>query len=178
MGRINIWVVLLLASVLLNGVLIGAAARDGFGAAAPEAREPGERAGRGQPRGGFDLRGFVEALPEDARTDTRTRFNAARPELRGLGRDASRARRGALEALGAEVFQVEAAATALGEARQARNELEAATERVVLEAVADLDAETRREALRAALGPRAMRRAGRARSMPEPMPEPIPEPEG
>lgn len=169
MGRINIWIVLLLASVLLNGVLIGAAARDGFGtAAAPEAQDRGERAVG--PRGRFDLRGFVEALPEDVRADTRARFDAVRPQLRGLGRDAYQARRAAMAALGADEFQVEAAATALGDARRARNELEAATERVVLEAVADLDADTRREALRAALGPRALRRGDR--------PGPAPESEG
>ena len=177
MGRINIWIVLLLGSVLLNGVLIGAAARDGFGAAGAEGSERSERTGRGGPRGGFDLRGFVEALPEDVRADTRTRFDAVRPELRGLGRDAYRARRSALEALGAEGFQVETAAMARGEARQARNAFEAATERVVLEAVADLDAETRSEALRAALGPRAMRRGSRVRAMPDPDPDPDPESE-
>jgi len=171
MGRINIWIVLLLASVLLNGVLIGAAARDGFGTAdAPEAQNRGEGAGPGGPRGRFDLRGFVEALPEDVRADTSARFDAVRPELRGLGRDAYQARRTAMAALGAEGFEVEAAATALGDARRARNELEAATERVVLEAVADLDADTRREALRAALGPRALRRGDR--------PGPAPAPEG
>ncbi|MGX6647091.1 periplasmic heavy metal sensor [Maricaulaceae bacterium MS644] len=169
MGRINIWIVLLLASVLLNGVLIGAAARDGFGtAAAPEAQDRGERRTGRAPRGGFDLRGFVEALPDDVRADTRARFDAVRPELRSLGRDAYLARRTAMAALGAEGFEVEAAATALGDARRARSELEAATERVVLEAVADLDAETRREALRAALGPRALRRADRSGPAPEP----------
>lgn len=169
MGRINIWIVFLLASVLLNGVLIGAAARDGFGRdAAPEMSEHSER-GRGRgPRGGFDLRGFVEALPEDARAETRGRFDAVRPQLRGLGREAYQARRSAMERLGAEDFDVEATAAALAEARQARSDLEAASERVVLEAVADLDAETRREALRAALGPHAMRHGGRGRPAPEP----------
>jgi len=164
MGRFNVWIVLLLASVLLNGVLIGAMAREGFApAAAPEAHERGERRGRG----GFDLRSFVRALPEDVREETRGRFDAARPDLHGLRREAFEARRGAVDALGAEDFDVEAAAAALAEARRARTDLEAAIERVVLEAVADLDAETRRDALREALGPRTMRREGRDRPAPD-----------
>ncbi|MEQ8405675.1 MAG: periplasmic heavy metal sensor [Oceanicaulis sp.] len=150
MGRINIWVVLLLVSVLINGVLIGAAARDGF---APQAAPAAPlEAARGERRRGFDMRRFVEALPEQTRAEARGRLDAARPELRGLTREMIEARRNALRVLAEEEFDVEQADAALAEARRARADLEAATEHVVLESVADLDAATRRHALREALG--------------------------
>ncbi|MGJ3231284.1 MAG: periplasmic heavy metal sensor [Oceanicaulis sp.] len=156
MTRANLWIVLLILSVLLNGVLLGAGARDWFGPeAAPAA--PFET-GRPDGRRGFDLRGFVQALPPEARAEARGRFEAARPELRGLTREMIEARVAALRVLAAEEFDPQEAAAALGEARRARADLEAATERVILEAVADLDAETRREALRGALGPERLER--------------------
>jgi len=37
MSRLNIWIMLLIASVLINGVLIGAGARTWFAVPAPEA---------------------------------------------------------------------------------------------------------------------------------------------
>lgn len=149
MGRFNIWIVLLLASILLNGVLLGAGARDRIAArepfaAAPHAPEAGRR--------GFDLRRFYAALPPETRAEARGRLEAARPELRGLAREAAEARRSAMRVLAADDFDPVEAHAALAEARRARADVEAATERVILDSVADLEPGARREALRAAMG--------------------------
>ena len=156
MGRVNPWIVLLLVSVALNGVLIGATARDRFApAAAPVAGETGgERRDEGfRPRrGGFDIQGFVSALPEVEREAARERFEAARPELRRLAREAFQARQAADDALSAEPLDAQAALDALAAARTARSALEARTEAIVLEAAASVDPETRRDAFREAFG--------------------------
>ncbi len=159
MSRDKIWIALLLASVLLNGVLLGAGARDWLAPDPVTRTLPGER---GAPaRRGFDLRAFSQALPPEARAEARERFDAARPELRALTRRWIEARRAAMRALAAEDFEPQTAAAALSEARRARAELEAATEAVILDTADGLDAQTRREALRAALGPaRAPQRGG------------------
>jgi uncharacterized membrane protein len=160
MNRINIWIVLLLASVLLNGALIGAGARSWFApdaAVAPEA-PPG-------PGRGFDLRAFVEALPQDARAAARNRARAERQALREDFRAAARARMDAYRALNAEPFDPQAAAEALAQARAARAAIETRTEALILDVAADLSPDERQAALRAALGPpRLPRRPDRAPS--------------
>jgi uncharacterized membrane protein len=158
MNRMNIWIVLLLASVLLNGVLLGAGARSWFAPDAAIAPAADQRPGRG-----FDLRAFVEALPEDARAEARSRAQAERRALREDFRTAARARMAAYRALNAEPFDPQAAAAALAEAREARAAIEARTEAIILDVASDLSAEERRSALRAALGPpRFPRRSERA----------------
>ena len=116
MNRINIWIVLLLVSVLANGAFIGAGARSWF--APPPAFAPETAAA---PSRGFDLRAFVEALPPEVRTGARASARAERRALRGEVRDAVRARRAAYQALAAEPFDPDAAALALAEARDARS---------------------------------------------------------
>ncbi|XBQ16258.1 MAG: periplasmic heavy metal sensor [Oceanicaulis sp.] len=158
MGRINIWIVLLLVSVALNGVLIGAGARSWFGPAEAPRAEENVRPGRG----GFDLRGFLEALPPEARQEARARFEAQRPELRRLARETVQTRVAAMRAVAAEDFDPETAAARLDEARRARAALETRTEALVLGVAADLDPEERRAALRAAMGPDRLDRRRRA----------------
>lgn len=149
MSRINIWIVLLLASVLLNGVLIGAGARTWFGPDAPSAApQPGAAPARG-----FNLGAFVAALPEEHRAEARRLARAERRALREELRAAGRARMGAYRALNAEAFDPEAAALALAQAREARAAIEMRTEAIILDVADDLSPDERRSALRAALGP-------------------------
>ncbi len=163
MSRVNIWIVLLLVSVLLNGVLIGAGARSWFAPEAPSAPSAGEDPGRG-----FDVRAFIQALPEEARADARRRAMAERRALRDDFRSAGRARMEAYQVLNAEPFDPEAAANALAEARAARAAIETRTEALILDTAADLSEEERRTALSAAL--RAPRGRGDGRR-PRPGPE-------
>jgi uncharacterized membrane protein len=165
MSRINVWIVLLLVSVLANGVLIGAGARSWFGDKA--AREEILEARRG----GFQLRAFVEALPEDERRAARAQAREARQELRGLIRDVALTRRAAAEAMLAEPFDQDAAAEALAQAREARAALERATETRILEIAAGLEPEERRAAFESAISLPERRRPRPHGQRPGPRPD-------
>jgi len=148
-SRINPWIVLLLVSVLANGVLIGVVAR-GLHAPGPpstEAQAPRERPD-------FSLRAFAAELPPEIRAEARAQFRAERRDMIRLMRDAFQARRRALNELVREDFDPERAAQALSDARAARARLEERTEALVLEAVAELGPDARRRALRRALSGR------------------------
>lgn len=140
MSKFNIWIILLIVSVLINGVLIGAGARTWFAAPTPEATQQDRSAG---PRGAFSMRAFMRALPDDSRAEVRARFEAAGPELRELGRSARRAQEAAFAALRAEPFDPAAARAATAQARDARARFEARSEAVILETLADMDPQTR-----------------------------------
>ncbi|KAA5805156.1 periplasmic heavy metal sensor [Alkalicaulis satelles] len=152
MNRVNIWIVLLLVSVLLNGVLIGAGARHWF---APEPSPAAERPSSGpvMMRGNFSLRAFMRALPEDQRPLARERFEAASPHLRELGREAMQARRTASETLRAQPFDAEAAQAAMAGARDARARMDARTEAVILDILERMEPEAREAVLEAAFAP-------------------------
>lgn len=154
MGRINVWIVLLLVSVLANGVLIGAGARTWFSEEATREEILEAR------RGGFQLRAFVEALPEDQRLAAREQARLARREFRGLVREVALTRRAAAEAMLADPFDQQAAADALAQARGARAALERATETRILEIAAGLEPEERRAAFEAAISLPEHRRPG------------------
>lgn len=161
MPRINLWIILLLVSVLLNGVLLGGSARSWFGPERPAAMEMSEPR-----RGGFQLRAFVEALPEDQRREARARAEASRAELRGLVRETVMTRRAAAQALLADPYDPEAAAEALEQARQARAALERATEGRILEIADELDPDVRQAAFEAAMTLPPRRGPGRERRPP------------
>ncbi len=174
MARVNIWIVLLLISVLANGVLIGAGARTWFSPkeVVVEGNEPR--------RGGFNLRGFVEALPEAERRAARTQAEQGRREIRSLLREAGAARREAAQLLFAEPFDAEAAAEAMDRARLARLEVERATERRILTIASELSPEDRQAAFTAAMTI-PDRRGPRGPGGPGPRPDrrpPPPPPEG
>jgi uncharacterized membrane protein len=159
MTRPNIWIVLLLASVLLNGVLLGVGARTWFGPgeqASVEMRAPS--AGRG----GFSMRAFMRALPPEMRDSARMRIEQERAQLRELARESWRARRDAYAVIADEPFDSERVLTALADARAARARLEHHTEVVILDIVAQMEPEARSEALRASMrsGRRPDRRRG------------------
>lgn len=160
MSRVNVWIVLLIASVLLNGVLIGAGARHWF---AP-AREPAAQAPVSGPvmmRGHFSMRAFMRALPEAQRAEARERFESARTDMRTLGREAMTARRTASEALRAQPFDAEAASQAMAEARAARARMEARSEALILEILDTMEPEAREAVLEEAFAPRERSRRWR-----------------
>ncbi len=147
MSRLNIWIILLLVSVLLNGVLLGAGARSWLAPEAPAASGATMRAGGG----GFQLRAFVEQLPPDERRAARQRVEDTRRELGDLVRDVAVARRAAAQALLADPFDPEEAAAALDRSRASRAALEDATEALILDIASDLEPEERQAAFRAAM---------------------------
>lgn len=158
MSRLNIWIILLIVSVLINGVLIGANARTWLAAPEPAAAQTDRTAG---PRGAFSMRSFMRALPDDKRGEVRARFEAAGPELRELGREAWQARQRAQDALRTEPFDAAAARAATADARAARARLEARSEAVILDAMADMDEETRTRVIEATFAPRERSWRGR-----------------
>lgn len=151
MSRINLWIALLLVSVLLNGVLIGAGAHrwlsdDGAGRASIRADAADAASVRG-----FDPRSFFRALPEDYRRPVFEQMEGSREEVFALMRDLGEKRRAVRAVLTTEPFDPDAAQQALREAREARARLEQRTEALILDAAATLPADIRREAFERAL---------------------------
>ena len=155
------WIIALILSVLVNGMLGGYVlhrATDGPDWRSHHRDHDGRRSRRGHD--GFDMQGFVRALPPDVRE---TAFERLRSEMRTLRETSGSFHedRADLHALMmAEEFDAEAVSEALAEMRERRAEIEARMEAVVLEIVSELDQETREAALEAA---RARRREHRPR---------------
>jgi uncharacterized membrane protein len=170
MNRPNLLLILLIVSVALNGALLGATARDWFAgddyaAGAEHGERRGERSGRPPTPGmtgvGFNLRGFLSALPDDERSRAREYMRVERQTVRGLMRDAAEARVNARQALLAENLDEEAVLAAFSEARSTRAAIEAHTTGIMLHLLETMTQEEREAALTAALGPDRMGRRGR-----------------
>lgn len=142
MGRTNIWIILLLVSVLLNGVLLGFGARTWFGPEQTPAvsQQDGAR--------GFNMRAFIAALPEEHRLEARELMRAERQALRQQFRNIGRARAEARAIMNADVFDPEAAAQALERVREAEALIQARSEVVIFQIVDRLTPEERRAVLR------------------------------
>lgn len=147
-GR-TVWIALLLASLLANGVLAGILVQRKV---ASEVTQPGRD--RTDLRGSFNPRAFVAALPEDRQEAARRELRDGLRALRPLMRASFDARRRANEAMGSAEFDADAVLAAMAEFRAARAQVEAQAEQVLLDIVADLDPEARRIALEAAYAPR------------------------
>lgn len=146
MNRINLWVVLLLVSVLINGVLIGMAAKRGLEADHKAHHATTDHTQRVRP-GAFDPRRFLRALPEEYRAEVREQMRAARPEISSLYEDVRQSRAAVQEAMAAEPFDAVAVTQALDAARAARDRLERRGEAFMLEVAAGLPVEIRHQAL-------------------------------
>lgn len=160
MSRINIWIALLLVSVLLNGVLIGAGANHWLsddGASRGPIRADASDVASVQ---GFEPRKFFRALPDEYRRSMFEQMEGSREDVFALMRDLGDKRRAVLTVLTAEPFDPDAAAQALREAREARARLEQRTEVLILDAADSLPADVRRAAFERAL----TRRGDRERS--------------
>ena len=151
-GAIVPWLGLgLVLSLALNMFFIGtavggraasegwAARRGGhFGAEMPM---PPPRHHRGGPN--LDPRAFARMLPESARDDARTAFEARAPEIRELFGAAMEARAAMLDAMRTEPFDSVALVEAMAASRAADEAAEAAIHNMVAEIVAGLSAEER-----------------------------------
>ena len=143
------WIAALLISVLANGVLIGFVLQREV--TPDETPMRSERPGGPQAGGpGFDLRGFVGALPAEQRSALRERMESEMGDMRSLMRDARDARIAAAQALTAEPFDADAVREALARRRETRAAIEAHVEDVIVEIAGELDPETRERALREA----------------------------
>ena len=151
MNRINIWIALLLASVLLNGVLIGASAHRWFHDDGPSRASIRADAADAASVKGFEPRSFFRAVPEEYRRELFEHMAGSRDEVYALMRDLGDKRRAVREVLTSEPYDPEAAAEALTEAREARAALEQRTEALILDAAEILPADVRRDAFDRAL---------------------------
>jgi uncharacterized membrane protein len=146
------WIVALLASVLLNGVLAGFVLhRTTEGPDWRQEREDGDgdRRHRGPPPAGFDLRNLLFSLPEDARRQARERARDNIDEIHALFDEGRQARDAFEAAVSADPLDREAAEQALQRLRAVREQLELGLQGVVLDLMADLDVQTRAEVLAA-----------------------------
>ncbi|WP_291844038.1 periplasmic heavy metal sensor [Maricaulis sp.] len=173
------WIIALVGSVMINGVLVGYLLHRTTDGPRWHVRVPhdGQMPTRGGPpgRAGFDLRGFVESLPEAARDEARSRLRASFAEMRDIAMDGRAARRELDALLVAEDFDADAVAAAMERMRQSQRAVEARIEMIVLDVVAELDAETRAAALQAGrerIGHSAMHRRGTPRDGREGPPPP------
>ena len=151
MNRINIWIALLLVSVLLNGVLIGAGAHRWLSDDGDVRTSVRGDASDGAGVRGFDPRKFFRALPEEHRRLMFDEMAGSRDEVFALMRDLGDKRRAVRDVLTADAFDPDAATLALSEARDARARLERRTEALILGASQSLPADVRREAFEQAL---------------------------
>ena len=163
-----VWLIVLVLSVLANGVLIGFLAHqsaDGPQWSAGREAAGGPQSGDRGPRAAFDMRGFVRALPPEAREAT---FNQVRDTFDDMGpliEDAGTARREVEALMIADSFDAEAVAAALDRLHASHRAIERRVEGTVLTVLDGLDAETRRAALQAGIDrpgfdPDRSRRAG------------------
>lgn len=146
-GR-KVWIALLLASLLANGVLGGILVQRKVAA---ESVEPADD--RVLLRSTFNPRAFVAALPEDRQDAARRELREGLRGIRPLVRESFDARRRANEAMVSSDFSSDDVLSAMAEFRAARARVDAAAEQVLMNIVADLDPEARRTALEAAYGP-------------------------
>jgi len=151
MNRINIWIALLLASVLLNGLLIGSSAHRWFNDDGPSRASIRADAANAESVKGFEPRSFFRAVPEEYRRELFEHMAGSRDEVYALMRELGDKRRAVRDVLTTEPYDPEAAAQALVEAREARARLEQRTEALILDAASILPADVRRDAFDRAL---------------------------
>ncbi|WP_417478576.1 periplasmic heavy metal sensor [Maricaulis sp.] len=179
------WIAALLVSVLVNGALIGFLAHRSADGPSWRSHSERDRMHGPSPHGGsmssgFDVRGFLGALPEAERELAGQRLRANMETMREIGRQAFEARREADAVLAAEPFDPEAARAALQRVRETRLGFEAGMEASLIEVIAGLDPDVRAAALEAGRrnsfrerrsrgeGPRGERRRPEPEHRPEP----------
>jgi uncharacterized membrane protein len=146
------WILALLVSVLINGALAGFILHrtaDGPSWRRAHERQMGaSEAGPGR-SGRFNMRAFIQALPETHRARAEARLRSEAPSIGELMRTAHETRLHAEQVLSSTPFDQEAAQVALEEMRTARIAVEAYIETMVIDLVSDLDPDARAQALRA-----------------------------
>lgn len=163
------WIIALIVSLAANGVMTGIVLSTVLTAQPVyiEQNNPPSPRGDGEVRGpgGFNVRGFLRALPPEMREQARSRFEAEREDLRELVRAGAEAQRDVVRAVTAEPYDPARVSEAMSEMRVRRGEVERAFEGIVLEIVADLPPNERARALGAGSrrGPPEHRRPPRDR---------------
>jgi uncharacterized membrane protein len=146
------WIVALLASVLINGALIGFVLNrtsdlPSWTHAASDGPPPRRREQRVS--AGFNMRGFVHALPEDRRHEANQRIREEMQDMRDLAELAHVARQDAEAVMTADPFVREDALLAMEAVRQSRLTMERRIESLVIELVEGLPADQRAAAFAA-----------------------------
>jgi uncharacterized membrane protein len=146
------WIVALLASVLINGAMIGFVLnRSSDLPTWTHLRADGPPPLRREQRvsAGFNMREFVRALPEDRREEANRRIRTEMQEMRNLAELAHEARATAEAVMMSDPFVREDALAAMEAVRDSRLAMERRIETVVIELVEGLPAEQRAAALAA-----------------------------
>ncbi|WP_019961439.1 periplasmic heavy metal sensor [Woodsholea maritima] len=149
MNRINIWIAVLLVSVLINGVLIGMVLQGQVSRDVPEHSHVSD--GDDHWGGRFNPRAFVEALPPDHAERARTRWRVQREAMREHFHDMREAREQVMIVVAHEPFDPEAMMRALHTVRAARTELELKMEASMVEILSQLTPEEREHVFMAGL---------------------------
>ena len=135
--------IVLLASLLINALLIGILATHWF-----HARN--ERHGDYSLSPGLpSIHGLSRELDDTARDDLRQRFGTRRDAIRGVMRNAHESRRGVVAAMRAEPFDADALASAFAAQRQSDMAVAAAIQSVLVEFAKARNTDDRQALLRA-----------------------------
>lgn len=137
----GVWAIVLIASVLLNGMILG-----GVLAATLTGRAigPGGRELAAAP----PLREFGARLPDEVRQDVMIRMRESAEDARPLLVEAREANDAAMQALAAEPFDAEAARVAFERAEAARSALEMRAHEMTISLFASLPQESRENLVR------------------------------
>lgn len=145
------WIIALIISLTANGLMTGLVLNRVLGPqpATFDQRPPPPMQGEHQARGpsGFNVRGFLRALPPDLREEARDRFEAERSSLQAVVRAGAEAQREVVRAVTSEPYDAASVSAAMAEMRARRADVERAFEVIVLDIVSDLPPEQRARAL-------------------------------
>lgn len=150
MNRATPWIIALLISVLANGAMLGLTLHSVSGGPRLEReyRDGPPPAMRGD---GFSVRGFLSALPPEAREAAAQRLRAERDDVTARMREVRAAQRAVEDALLADPFDPDALSDAMLALRTARTNMEREIESAIIDIVADLPPEQRMRALQQGL---------------------------
>lgn len=143
--RLTPLTILLLVSLLLNGVFLGVGLADKFS-------EPRHHRSRDMDKTGFVISAFLHAAPDDQRDALKDDLKSQFGEAKALHRRAWEAQSKVYDALTAEDFDRADAESALADMRAARLAVDEKGHEMMLNLVEKLDADTRMRALEAGFG--------------------------
>ena len=135
----GVWMILLIVSVLLNGVILGAVAAGGLHLGQSRLA-PGVQ---------FRVAPLAGGFPDSVRGDFLERLRRTARETRPLMREAREANDQVMEALAADPFDADAARAAFARSAAVRAALEQRAQETTLDVFADLPADVRRRMVEA-----------------------------
>ena len=147
MTRMNVWIGVLLVSVLINGVLIGMVLQNQFSDTPNHSHEEFEDARHQR----FNPRAFVAALPPDHADRARARWRVNREAMREQFSAMQDARAQVIVALRQEPFDPDFMLESLNQVRATRADLEVRMEQSFIEILSQLPADERERVFMAGL---------------------------